>query len=658
MIKNPCTKTTNASEEINCTASDTCWIEQPQFFNGQLLTDADLKAGMRYVIEKNKLHNRYLHGWGVVCGLKVKCYPCCSGHGSSGKVVVEPGYAIDCCGRDIVVPGEADFDVAAAVQELTRKKKAAAGDCGPAPVQPSSACADKTEKYYLVLKYKEEVARPASALKSNDECTVARCLPSRIRECYELSLVDYCTLTERYDDNMLSKIAACIKLLMDTGKKTFGDNFVLQDLFTFKSDLVKEFVKDYYKAMNAHVRCELLDELEALKDEESTDPDRVASGLAMDNTAATYNRFQMYYLLIEALMDCICQAVLKPCPECGRDDVVILATITLKGQKIDNICNFSRRWVMSFPTLFYWLPIDGPIGKLVQQFCCFDFLKKPGSYPLWIYVAKFLENDLAAPKAMSKTFQDTLGSIPKSLFTALDPANVSLEKALRLDATESKKVVEEMKMKVVRTEAFTPSLSLEGLFSAIPAAPPKSSLVQLVDKDNKVVGYRVVKDDAPTEKEEIAGLKKELADLKSVLPVMKKDLGSVIKARVSPVKEREELTVKLTEGLLKAMKVEDLEGIDRTKAGKLRKAEIASPLDVLESAPLRMSESADISLKNAHECINEAETAAVDLAKALDEELAEKKITKKEDLAKLDLKKLAKRLNLSEAKVKDAVEGI
>jgi hypothetical protein len=91
------------------TSPETCWIERPQFFPGQLLTDADLSAGLNYVIEKNKLHNRFLHGWGVVCGLKVKCFPCCTGHGSSGKVLVEPGYAIDCCGNDIVLSDEQEF---------------------------------------------------------------------------------------------------------------------------------------------------------------------------------------------------------------------------------------------------------------------------------------------------------------------------------------------------------------------------------------------------------------------------------------------------------------------------------------------------------------------------------------------------------------------
>src|SRR5438105_2411390 len=70
---------------------------RPRFFAGQLITENDLNLLIHYLREKNKLHNRYLHGWGVVCGLEVVCSPC------DGKVTVREGYAIDPCGEDIIV---------------------------------------------------------------------------------------------------------------------------------------------------------------------------------------------------------------------------------------------------------------------------------------------------------------------------------------------------------------------------------------------------------------------------------------------------------------------------------------------------------------------------------------------------------------------------
>lgn len=70
---------------------------RPRFFAGQLLTDEDLALLGDYVVAKNRLHNRALWGPGVVCGLDVNCDPCGDGH-----VIVQPGYAINCCGDDIV----------------------------------------------------------------------------------------------------------------------------------------------------------------------------------------------------------------------------------------------------------------------------------------------------------------------------------------------------------------------------------------------------------------------------------------------------------------------------------------------------------------------------------------------------------------------------
>src|SRR5258707_14020623 len=49
---------------------------RPRFFPGQVLTDDDLNRLENYVVAKNRLHNRYFHGSGVVCGLEVVCDAC------------------------------------------------------------------------------------------------------------------------------------------------------------------------------------------------------------------------------------------------------------------------------------------------------------------------------------------------------------------------------------------------------------------------------------------------------------------------------------------------------------------------------------------------------------------------------------------------------
>ncbi|WP_419694223.1 hypothetical protein ACN2CC_26455 [Mesorhizobium muleiense] len=55
-------------------------FERLNYFYGQMLGAADFRAEQSYFREKLKLHNRCLHGYGVVCGLEVTAVPeetCC-----------------------------------------------------------------------------------------------------------------------------------------------------------------------------------------------------------------------------------------------------------------------------------------------------------------------------------------------------------------------------------------------------------------------------------------------------------------------------------------------------------------------------------------------------------------------------------------------------
>lgn len=46
-------------------------FERLNYFYGQMLGAADFRSEQAYFREKLKLHNRCLHGYGVVCGLEV-----------------------------------------------------------------------------------------------------------------------------------------------------------------------------------------------------------------------------------------------------------------------------------------------------------------------------------------------------------------------------------------------------------------------------------------------------------------------------------------------------------------------------------------------------------------------------------------------------------
>jgi hypothetical protein len=77
--------------------SDIPMLMRPAFFPGQRLTADDLTAVQRYHRELRWLHNRSLHGWGIVFGYAV------TGARGDRAVHLEPGYALDCKGRDLIL---------------------------------------------------------------------------------------------------------------------------------------------------------------------------------------------------------------------------------------------------------------------------------------------------------------------------------------------------------------------------------------------------------------------------------------------------------------------------------------------------------------------------------------------------------------------------
>ena len=72
-------------------------FERPHYFEGKLLTADDLQREQDYFRGKSSLHNRFLHGWGIVAGLGVSV-------DQGTTVVVSPGLALDCAGNELVLP--------------------------------------------------------------------------------------------------------------------------------------------------------------------------------------------------------------------------------------------------------------------------------------------------------------------------------------------------------------------------------------------------------------------------------------------------------------------------------------------------------------------------------------------------------------------------
>jgi hypothetical protein len=140
--------------------------ERLNYFTGQFLTERDLRAEQEYYIGKHRQHNRYLHGYGSVCGLKVTQHPnpACRDR----FIVLEPGLALDCCGREIVVHEPVYFDLVAALA-------------------PQKADPTITGKHLVfALCYAECKTEFVPALYAECGCTDTGCEANRIYEGFEI----------------------------------------------------------------------------------------------------------------------------------------------------------------------------------------------------------------------------------------------------------------------------------------------------------------------------------------------------------------------------------------------------------------------------------------------------------------------------------------
>lgn len=149
--------------------------ERVHYFSGQLITADDLTQDQNYQREKHRLHNRLLHGWGIICGLEVK--PPSSGAGL--VVTVCPGYALSPQGDEIYVPTEVRFDLARCI---TNPNADHSSPCAPA----APGTVDPLKPFHLAIQYAECGAHPVRVPAMGCGCDETGCEYSRTREGFEL----------------------------------------------------------------------------------------------------------------------------------------------------------------------------------------------------------------------------------------------------------------------------------------------------------------------------------------------------------------------------------------------------------------------------------------------------------------------------------------
>jgi len=151
-------------------------LVRPRFFEGQLLTDRDLNAMLDWVRDKQRLV-RYRDGWGVVCGLDLWCDP-----DRPGGILIGPGYAITCCGDDVVVCEASPYDL---------RRPCCGGrdpDCGCRTRRRADAGGDgpTSTTYDIVLRYAEKPTDPRPALRPGCGPTRGSCDFGQTRESFEV----------------------------------------------------------------------------------------------------------------------------------------------------------------------------------------------------------------------------------------------------------------------------------------------------------------------------------------------------------------------------------------------------------------------------------------------------------------------------------------
>ena len=152
------------TSQHSCPACSYGPFTRNNYFTGKLMVERDFTDETRFHIEKMRHHEQQLHGWGVVCGLKVKPHPneACRDR----FVCIEPGSAVDCCGHDIIVREEECFDFLASpeIQALQKQGDTAA------------------HKLQICVRFRECPTEDIPVLYDDCGCDDTKCAPNRILE--------------------------------------------------------------------------------------------------------------------------------------------------------------------------------------------------------------------------------------------------------------------------------------------------------------------------------------------------------------------------------------------------------------------------------------------------------------------------------------------
>jgi hypothetical protein len=172
----------NTRQKITCLPMETFSMERVRYFARQLITPEDLTLEQEYFRNKLRRHNRFLHGWGVVCGCMVEPVP-----DKPWTVKVTPGYVLGPYGDEILIDHEVEVDL--------HKEGLEGLAVSPCADQLDDWCSQVEvervagQPLYVAVKYAECRSRPVRVLVGCG-CDETHCEYSRIRDSFAIQVLD------------------------------------------------------------------------------------------------------------------------------------------------------------------------------------------------------------------------------------------------------------------------------------------------------------------------------------------------------------------------------------------------------------------------------------------------------------------------------------
>jgi hypothetical protein len=421
----------------------TCF-ERPKYFCGQLLSDADLTLQETYFREKNKLYHRTMDGFGVVCGLQMRCDCHCKGH-----IVIGDGFAIDCCGNDLVVCEPRSFDVIGELRkkncltEPPREHRRPIGrrdeDTFQEPAEGEDDCIDK-RCFYIGICYAEEPVDFATPYTTDCSPAPGPCQPTRIKECVRFEVYDELPVRPNPLDDIEKRIECCFRIFREgqffRGLERLAPE--IREILNCNEDQggSGEWLHVAYHRFQ-ELRAQFLHELRTCPDQYNCNLEHEVCRLRAprgenDSGPTALEAFTaLFELILQYVFSCVLAQFAFPCPAPSDPCCVLIGSVEVVNGRLTRVINYPRWYLLCFANfievLIYQLANEAACGRKEEPNSPALGPSKPrmsGCCPGFeVDVCTFLDLFRAEPRSLelaAKASVNAIRAMHKSLVSGFD----------------------------------------------------------------------------------------------------------------------------------------------------------------------------------------------------------------------------------------------